>query len=611
MSAPRALPSPAGSATIAPMSDRQAMYRTRLDHLVSQAPYLTGLLPVLAPAAIPGRDRPRMLAALRSELATRNEDLFILGVGDGSAINLIARDGVAQRKRLHLIVFLPTEAEDLARAMADGAITALLACPQATMHLIRTLDEVRALLQRIYGSHAEIVRVAGAGILADHPLCPAAATVRDQWLPAIRKTLAERLDCLGNDVYDTFLGAKHALMHGRALVRHPRLGDILRAGAGASAICIASGPSARPHFDRIRAIQHEHIIICADSILGGLVDAGIQPDFVCMVERTDDMHRLVDHVAGRTTATMVALPVLHPSSIAGFGDRVVWFWNADDLYPWLDPAHPRSNTGRSAGTATAAVAAVLGVSDAWLVGHDLAYHDGRSHADGTATYATEQQALVTKVLDRNHPNYYYRRFSVPRNGGGTVETTGVWEIFRSDLEGIIAACPGIRFRNPNISDGVGAVIAHAVPGDLPGPTGTPISKPTPRRAWDDTAWTTFRDRALRLRDDLATIRSRCATMQQELAQVRPLGVTLRQAVDLADRLDVSKMVSEDNRPLITYVFRAALRNLTLRLHYNTFVRTDAERAWNQVQVLRLFAATMPGLVARLEPELEKALESYA
>jgi hypothetical protein len=86
-------------------------------------------------------------------------------------------------------------------------------------------------------------------------------------------------------------------MQGDRVFREPRTSDYKGRYAGKSALCIASGPSCAAHYERIREIQHEHVVICADSILGGLLKNGIEPDFVCMVERGDEMHKLIDDAA--------------------------------------------------------------------------------------------------------------------------------------------------------------------------------------------------------------------------------------------------------------------------------------------------------------------------
>jgi hypothetical protein len=579
--------------------------------VLSAAPVLADRLPYEKPAAPAPVDRRATIQAVRRAGSMLNEGTMVVGWGDGTAAKLIAEDGPLFRKATSYLV-LPGEAPAFAHALDQPWFQHLILAPHHQVHFADTLDGARAIISRIFATHNDITRLAGTAVLCEHPLAAAPQRARDEWLPGIRKAIVERLDCLGNDVHDTFLGAKHAIMHGRRMVEYPRSSSLLNLHKGQSAICIASGPSARPHFERIREIQHEHVVICADSILGGLLDHGIEPDYVCMVERPPEMVKLIEKVAARCKTRLVALPVVHPSTIEHFAGRTVWWWNADDLYPWLDPAEPRLSSGRSAGTHTVAMAGVLGVADAWLVGHDLAYHEGRSHSEGTADLAVSTQAADTAQLTDNNPNYHLRRFMTAKNGGGTVETSGIWEIFRSDVEAIIAAWRGTtRFHNVNIASGVGALIAGCQDLGLPAASGRTIEKPRPERIVDQAAVEAHMRRSAALAEDFASIAERCKALGDELATLRPLQLDRAACERMASRLNICDMACSENRILIAYIFRAALRNLMVKLHHNTYVRTMPERNWNQLQVMRYYAATLPPLVARLRPELDEAIAAGA
>jgi hypothetical protein len=590
------------------MSEKQ--YNDIRALLVAQIPAMAGILPQQWPAALPQPDREGTLAALRSATSSLNEGMIVFGYGDGSIIESLRQDPVGRSKLIHVLILAP-EAQAFAHSL--GVLDLQLAFKELHLglHYIADAKDLHNIIAQIFGDHGQIARIAGTLIMDSHPLVPEAARLRDSLRQAMHKNLLERYDCLGNDVYDTFIGAKHALMHGESLVRQPRSGDYANRYAGKSALCIASGPSVSAHFDRIREIQHEHVVICADSILGGLLDHGIEPDFVCMVERPDTMHRLIDDHAPRCRTVMFALPVVHPSSVKPFGDRVAWWWNADDLYPWLDPKERLLNSGRSTGTMTAALAGLLGVKTAYLIGHDLAFRDGQSHGAGASPMALETQQTINRELSRTNPNYYRRVMDVAKNGGGTLETMGVWDIFRSDLEIIVASyAQAVSFVNVNIDAGVGAVVAGTHPGALPSATGTVLEKSHPTRMHKDGEWEAYRDRCRKLATDFQATKERFLEFNKTLSDWRPLQHDRGQVEAMGATVDLTKQVDPTNQAWFSYVFRAAVRNLMVRLHHNTFVRTMAERNWNQVQVMRMYTQSMPFLIDRLRPELDQALESF-
>lgn len=586
-------------------------YRQARAQLMQQAGAMATLMPEQWPERAPHLDQQRTVDAMRVATSTLNEGLLLVGLGDGSVLHHLRQDPVGRSKLVHVLILGP-EIEAFAHLLGTIDLDVLFKELHLTLHVVRTPNDLGPVISLAFGDHGQIARLAGTRLVDTHALVPEAERMRDQLKPQIGKLIMERYDCLGNDVYDTFLGAKHSLMHGKALVSQRRSSDYVKRYAGKTALCIASGPSVAAHFDRIREIQHEHVIICADSILGGLLAHGIEPDFVCMLERPDSMHRLIDDHAPKCKTVMVALPVVHPSSVIPFGERVVWWWNADDLYPWLDPSEPRLSSGRSAGTLTVAFAGLLGVKTAWLIGHDLAFRDGQSHGAGVAPMALETQTTINRELSRTNPNYYRRIVDAPRNGGGTIETMGVWEIFRSDIEGIIYSYQqaGTSFINVNLDAKVGAEILGAQAGALPEAGAGVLEKSHPERSWTEASWEAYRSRCLRLREDFDTMKQRFKEFADELATWRPLAQTRDQVEAVGKRLDLTLLPSRDNRDWFAYVFRAALRNLMLRLHHNTYVRTMAERNWNQVQIMRLYVESIPNLIDRLRPELEKSLEPF-
>ena len=596
------------------MSDFQRValrYQTTRELLLRGMPGLAEILPVQWPQTPSTIDQRKTLMALRTATSTLNEGIIIVGFGDGSTIERLRQDPVGRGKLIHLFI-LTAEAEAFAHALGLTDFPGAFKDLHLDVHYLKNTDDLARVMSRIFSNHGQIARLAGTALLDSHPLIPAAERQRAEWLPLLKKIIVERYDCLGNDVYDTFLGAKHSLMHGEKLVRQRRVNDYRNRYAGKSALCIASGPSVADYYERIRAVQHEHIIICADSILDGLLNNGIEPDFVCMVERPEEMHRLIDEHGPKCKALMLALPVVHPSSVIPFGERVVWWWNADDLYPWLDPKEPRFHSGRSAGTITVSFAGVLGVKTAYLIGHDLAFKEGQSHSVGANAFAFEAQKAYTAELSRTSTNYYTRLVDAQKNGGGTLETQGLWEIFRSDIVSIIQGYGNqTEFINLNIATKIGVAISGTVAGTLPAANGIALEKSHPEHVVADDVWPKYRERCLKLRDDLAAIKKIFAVIGKELTEWQPLAHDRKAVEAMGNRVDLTKIVCKENAEWFGYVFRAALRNLMVRLHHNTYVRTMPERNWNQVQIIRLFVQSVPSLLDRLQPELDKALESFS
>ncbi|TVR09325.1 MAG: DUF115 domain-containing protein [Planctomycetota bacterium] len=570
---------------------------------------LRALFPQQWPSTAATCDRTATIQALRKVTATRNEGLLLIGWGDGQAVTLIRSDPGVAGKTLKVVIF-PDEIENFAHSI--GACDLQQLCSPGTTQFCFLSNYESAgptIAASFYNDHNSISRLPGDRITSEHPLSnPQLEERRKAIVPQVSRLLGERLDMLGNDVYDTFMGANQSLQHGRDLVDLPRASDLKDLYQGKSAISIAAGPSGSRFLDQIKAIQNEHVIVCADVMLAGLLDRGIDPDFVTMVERPEHMKRFVADYAQHCTSRFVCQPWVHRHCTEAFADRVAWWWNPDDLYPWLDAHEPRLAAGRSTGTLAVALPAHLGCTEIFLVGHDLCLDNGKTHSDATHTTAVPENAG-----SRDAASYYRRIIDVPGNHADQVESTGAWSLFRQDIIGIIAGAhqrnPSQTFINTTINAGTGARIDGCVAGDLPTATGMPLEKIS-HPSFTPRDWEPLRSRARALLDDMDTIKSQCLRIADELADCTPLNIDNKRVIELSNKLDVTQMPSKENAIFFRYIFRAAMRNLMVRLQQNTYVRTLAERNWNQVQVMHHYAKSIPQLVDRLQPELEETLEVF-
>lgn len=587
------------------MSDE--LYQSRLAELDSR---IANSLPATWPDKPVRINGMSTLRVLRERCSDLNPQTLAIGWGDGEALKHIARDSLNRTKKVHWVI-LPTEMESFAHFLGSEDYQLINQIKMCTLHFAYDLDTMRSIIPSIFGNHESITALAGTTVLDNHPLTKESEAIRSDWISEIHRLLIERFDCLGNDVYDTFLGLKHTLAHKENVYTYPRSSDYSNHFKGKTAISIGAGPSAKPYLDHIREIQDEVVILCADSFLAGCLRAGIQPDFVCMLERPENKHTILENWASDTTAKFWCLPVVHKKSTDLFQENVIYWFAPDELYPWIDSSEPPWPVGRSTGTMSVAGAVKLGCKKVYLIGHDLAYgEDGASYAVGVdeAAEASDKSVYTEAKKRENNPNYHARTVQLEKNGGGTCSSRGVWALFKSDIEGYTRTWPNVEFINPNIGTGVGAVIHGTVDGNLPNRTGSPIDKTPP----------TIRDRSDQLQEylkkcqvlheDWTHVIEECKETLAELSQLKPLSTTLSEASKLAKKLDLGAMVSQENAGIFRYVFRAALRNIMVRLQQNLFVGTPAEQAWNQILSLRMYAKSIIDLATEMLPELEASLE---
>lgn len=467
------------------------------------------------------------------------------GVSDTVTHNDISAN--VTQKHVNVIV-LPTEMEFFAYKLVDDRFF----YTQISFSFPENEQDIIKLMHKLFGSAGQAASIGGLVIQDGMALCSDEATAqRAAWLPLIYTTLSARMSSLGNAPHDAWIGARHALMNSVTLYARPRYDMLKGLYKGKSAICIASGPSLADHLEHIRSIQSEHIIIATDSVYRGLIDQGIFPDFVTVVERTDDMHKLFDGTEWRSETTWcVALPLVHPRTLESFRHRVIWWWNKDALYPWVDSQLESTYSGRSAGTLTVALAGWLGVETAYLVGHDLSYaSDGTTHSPTVAEFTKSETKAYEKNVDEQNaqeqlaPAFRHQQHRIPGNAGDEVLTNGTWLMFKSDIEALIPIFPDTRFLNTN---GLrGAKINGVSCLGMPPSTGNALPRIGRHQKVSDMRWRVFRDKVSKLFGDLVHFSKAATQTLQWLSSLSVESLDEQTMAQVAERTTILSLLGPE------------------------------------------------------------------
>jgi hypothetical protein len=174
------------------------------------------------------------------------------------------------------------------------------------------------------------------------------------------------------------------------------------------------------------------------------------------------------------------------------------------------------------------------------------------------------------------------------NAGFAVETNGLWNRVRGDLEGIISNYSDAFV--VNVCDWSGARIAGAEVGNLPS-----VPRNLPLR---------IMLRSSGVRSPLrraASVRSAVAVMRRKLEDLVEL-VEIGGDLDaMAADLQVSRLCGVEHAPLIQYAARAIYNALLMRLHFAASQGIPRERC--QQNTLHLTACTMLALSDLILEEL--------
>lgn len=459
------------------------------------------------------------------------------------------------------------------------------------------LDECLLHLRSYYSEHQHIAAIGGLQILADHPIegsgdvmppmshSNSPAALRDEWAPRIEAKLCELLDDLGNCPMDSWKGARHVILNGEEIANSPSSRELMYAHAGEAAIVLGSGPSASEYLPQLARIRSGVRIFCADTMLHGCLAAGIVPDYVCAIERERNITRVLSDDAG-CGATLIASPFIEPECIKKWGKNVIFWWGADDIFRWIDPKIEPMSSGRSSGSLALAAAAQAGCGQIYLVGHDLAFRNGQSHA--SSAHSIAHSAHKAAFGDQSELNPLRQRCMTEANHTGMVETCGLWNRIRGDLEGIIANHP--NWSVVNVCNYQGARIIGAPVGDLPA---MPMVLPPIQRLKPSGVQSPLR-RITSVNLSLLEMEDRLKAAAEMLNNGTPLDF-------IAESMQVSRLVGNANASLLHYVSRSVFSAMTLRMHMEAARGIPAETS--QRNALHLTIVTLLAIVDRMKKEM--------
>lgn len=257
-----------------------------------------------------------------------------------------------------------------------------------------------------------------------------------------------------------------------ALLRTPsftRLGGSFR---NVPAVIVAAGPSLDKQLPLLRENAHRLLVIAIGQTLATLRKAGIEPDFVHVVESQNVSHQLTS--AGDTgNLNLVLLPSSHPSLFElPVRSRFVAWIEANQVGCWMAGALGQKRWLYSGGTVaqTAAfLAAELGANPIALIGQDLAFSGGRAYASGSAygdvgfsetedgqfvfTNISHKRRLFGHRVEHDHDSIRRKLVWVPGWDGEPVPTSVSYASFREHYREVAEHLAQRGFRFANCTEG--------------------------------------------------------------------------------------------------------------------------------------------------------------
>jgi len=234
--------------------------------------------------------------------------------------------------------------------------------------------------------------------------------------------------------------------------RTPGIGEIGGNFAGLPSLVIAAGPSLDATLPNLRRLREKFLIVAVDTSYNACLRAGVEPDFVVVVDPQYWNTRHLDR-ARQTRAVLVSESSTHPRIFRQLPGRRFFCGSLFPLGKFLEnPTAPKGTLGAGGSVSTSAwdFARVMGTKPIVMAGLDLGFPNKNTHFKGSffeersfsvcRRTSPGETHSVSYLLDAG-PRY------LPANVGGLTLTDRRMMVYQWWFEGQMTMHPEARTLN--------------------------------------------------------------------------------------------------------------------------------------------------------------------
>ena len=229
----------------------------------------------------------------------------------------------------------------------------------------------------------------------------------------------------GNDATDSLIGIKHHLHNIPEMIQNYKFKNLIKKKNSDIAIIVSTGPSLTKQLPILKEIQDKVTIISVDASLPILEKNGIKPDIVTVLERVELTSEFFVNTSDEFMKDIIFViaSLAHEKTVNAIkGKKVITMRPFPFNRYFSMPEFGYVGVGMSAANMAYELAYIMNYSMTILIGQDLAYGDGVSHAKG-------------HVLGEDEVTYKESDFYVTKYGGdGVVRTSKIWGWFKNNFE---------------------------------------------------------------------------------------------------------------------------------------------------------------------------------
>ena len=199
-------------------------------------------------------------------------------------------------------------------------------------------------------------------------------------------------------------------------------------------IVIAAGPSLDENLDFLRANQGKRTLVAVGTVFRKLIDCGITPDIVVISDPQARTYKQIEGLEEQKVPLFIGMSAYWKFAAAYQGDKyMIPTMDMEEIHEYAKEKNLElCRCGGTVMVIAVEIANRLGAESIYLVGVDLAYPNGVSHATGTLDRKVRSTEGLLEV-DGVHNTKVY--------------ATRVFITYREDLEKLIKLTPQITYYN--------------------------------------------------------------------------------------------------------------------------------------------------------------------
>lgn len=225
---------------------------------------------------------------------------------------------------------------------------------------------------------------------------------------------------------DGFMGLENTFKNKELILTR---GDISKARCTyESAVLLAAGPSMNDCWDQI---SKDCLIVVCDVMLKKCLEKGITPHIVMSTERLGFSEEFFNDIPH--DSLLVAPFVVDPKALHSWKGPINFVSRNDFLWRWCQlkkrkTIHPHASVIPN----MIEVCGMLGIKNILLLGQDLTFQNGNSHADLGASVAEQKQQI--EDAEKTLP-----RVLIPCHDGVMRESTPIWVIMKEAISHAVSS----------------------------------------------------------------------------------------------------------------------------------------------------------------------------